>query len=71
MTIKRGDLVESIKFKSIGVVIEVFDDLDLDNPWVRVLFTHPKETYQWVKAKGLSVITNPNLTTSLPKTGSL
>tara|TARA_R110000824_G_scaffold317472_1_gene504657 strand:+ start:1741 stop:1965 length:225 start_codon:yes stop_codon:yes gene_type:complete len=53
---KRGDLVESIKHTSIGVVVEIFDDLDPENAWVRVLFTTPKERYQWVKFNGLKVL---------------
>jgi len=55
---KRGDLVESVKFKSIGVVVEIFADLDPTNAWIRVLFTSPKETYQWVKAGGLKVVSS-------------
>jgi len=54
--VKRGDLVKSLKFQSIGVVVEIFGDLDKTNPWIRVLFTHPTETYQWVKAAGLEII---------------
>ncbi len=55
---KLGDLVKSIKFKeSIGIIVEIFDDLGEDNPWIRVLFTHPAETYQWVKMSGLIVVT--------------
>jgi rRNA processing protein Gar1 len=54
--VKRGDLVKSSKFDSIGVVVEVFGDLDKSNPWIRVLFTHPTETYQWIKAAGLEII---------------
>lgn len=53
---KKGDLVRSTKFNSIGVIIEVFSDLDPKNPWVRVLFTHPKETYQWCRVNGLELI---------------
>ena len=52
----RGDLVKSIKFNSIGVVTEVFSDLDPKNPWVRVLFTSPVETYQWCRVSGLELI---------------
>jgi len=56
--VKLGDLVKSIKFKeSIGIIVEIFDDLGEDNPWIRVLFTHPAETYQWVKMSGLIVVT--------------
>jgi len=54
--VKRGDLVKSSKFNSIGVVVEIFGDLDKNNPWIRVLFTHPTRTYQWVKEEGLEII---------------
>jgi hypothetical protein len=55
--VKRGDLVKAIKFKdSIGVVVELFEDLDEKDPWVRVMFTHPAKTYQWVKRSGLVVV---------------
>ena len=55
---KLGDLVKSIKHpNSIGIITDIFDDLGEDNPWIRVLFTHPSETYQWVKMSGLELIT--------------
>jgi hypothetical protein len=55
---KLGDLVKSVKHpNSIGIIIEIFDDLGEDNPWIRVLYTHPSETYQWVKMSGLELIT--------------
>jgi len=41
----------------MGIVVEIFDDLNVDNPWVRVLFTHPKKNYQWCKMSGLSIVT--------------
>ena len=53
---KPGDLVKSKKFNSMGVIVEIFSDLDSKNPWVRVLFTHPKETYQWCKESGLELL---------------
>ena len=53
---KPGDLVRSKKFKSIGIVMEIFRDLDEENPWVRVLFTHPKRTYRWCKINGLELL---------------
>jgi hypothetical protein len=56
---KQGDLVKSLKFNSMGVVVEIFSDLDPKNPWVRVLFTHPSETYQWCKLSGLELL-KPN-----------
>ena len=51
---KLGDLVKSTKNKgTIGIVVEIFEDLGEADPWIRVLFTHPTETYQWVKRTGL------------------
>tara|TARA_R110002020_G_scaffold396998_1_gene607161 strand:+ start:107 stop:304 length:198 start_codon:yes stop_codon:yes gene_type:complete len=56
--VKPGDLVQSTKHNNqLGIVVEVFADLAKDNPWIRVLFTHPKETYQWVKQSGLILMT--------------
>jgi len=52
----KGDLVKLIKVDSIGVILEVFGDLDPKNPWVRVLFTHPAETYQWCRISGLELV---------------
>ena len=52
---KPGDLVRSKKFNSIGIVVEVFDDLGDDNPWIRVLFTYPAEIYQWCKMSSLEL----------------
>ena len=51
-----GDLVKSTLLNSIGVVIEVFGDLDPKNPWVRVMFTHPKQGYQWCKMTTLQIV---------------
>tara|TARA_R100001244_G_scaffold131732_1_gene105603 strand:- start:302 stop:526 length:225 start_codon:yes stop_codon:yes gene_type:complete len=50
---KPGDLVQSTRYGQIGIIIEIFDDLNKDNPWVRVLFTHPTQTYQWCKMNSL------------------
>tara|TARA_Y100000310_G_C20386977_1_gene670905 strand:- start:32 stop:184 length:153 start_codon:yes stop_codon:yes gene_type:complete len=44
----------------MGIVVEIFGDLDEANPWIRVLFTHPVETYQWVKLSGLALVTEEN-----------
>jgi len=80
--VKPGDLVKSKKNKnSIGIVMEIFDDLDKDNPWVRVLFTNPTETYRWCKIDGLTIISEdskkeedhggPPLPSATDGTGSL
>ncbi len=36
--------------------MEIFDDLGEQDPWIRVLFTHPQETYQWVKKSALILV---------------
>ena len=42
---KLGDLVKSTKSNgTIGIVVEIFDDLGEQDPWIRVLFTHPLES---------------------------
>ena len=51
-----GDLVRIYKHGAIGVVTEIFDDLNPKDPWIRVAFTHPSHTYQWCKESGLEVI---------------
>ena len=54
---KTGDLVKSLKHNnSIGIIVEIFSDLSEENPWIRVLFTHPSQTSQWVKKDGLELI---------------
>jgi hypothetical protein len=55
--VKLGDLVKSTKSNGrIGIVMEIFDDLGERDPWIRVLFTHPQETYQWVKKSALILV---------------
>ena len=55
--IKTGDLVKSIKHDAIGVVAEIFGDLDPKNPWVRVIFTERSPHSQWCRLNGLLLIT--------------
>tara|TARA_Y100000034_G_C6735029_1_gene325890 strand:+ start:565 stop:777 length:213 start_codon:yes stop_codon:yes gene_type:complete len=54
--VKPGDLVKAKKHGAMGIVTEIFADLNSDDPWIRVLFTHPSQTYQWCKMKGLEVM---------------
>ena len=71
---KIGDLVRIYKHGAIGVVTEIFDDLNPQDPWIRVAFTHPAQTYQWCKRSGLQVIKEGDPTDPLPGadyTGSL
>jgi len=53
---KPGDLVKSVQYRRIGIITEIFEDLDSSNPWIRVLFTHPVETYQWCKMSALVLV---------------
>jgi hypothetical protein len=56
--IQKGDLVRSVKYRAIGIVVDVFSDLDDKSPWIRVHFTSGKLTgsYQWCKLAGLEII---------------
>ncbi len=55
-TIKYGDLVRSGPLNSIGVVVDVFCDLDPKNPWIKVHLTHPSQGYHWCKVETLTLI---------------
>jgi len=59
--VKPGDLVKAVKNDRIGIIIEIFGDLDPENPWIRVRWTHPIGTYEWCKKEGLQLakITDP------------
>jgi len=48
-----GDLVRTKKGGRLGIVTEIFADLDPSSPWVRIRWTHPKDTYEWCKMSGL------------------
>ena len=40
----------------VGVVVDVFGDLDENNPWVRVRWTVPMHAFEWCKQEGLAII---------------
>ena len=75
--VKVGDLVLSKRFNAMGIVVEIFDDLGKEDPWIRVLFTNPSETYQWCKLKGLTLAAEERegarspFPGTVPTTGSL
>jgi len=54
--VKYGDLVRSSRLNSIGVVVDIFGDLDPTNPWIKVHFTHPSQGYQWCKIETLTLV---------------
>ena len=73
---KPGDLVTFINGKGIGIIIDIFGDLDPDNPWVRVRWTVAGDAYQWCKYQNLKVIKKKEDLTDPPfkdviKSGSL
>ena len=54
---RLGDLVKSKKHPdTIGIVTEIFDDINEDNPWVKVVFTGAAKSSQWFKKDSLIVI---------------
>jgi hypothetical protein len=58
--VKTGDLVEPKKGGRIGIIVEIFDDLDAENPWIRVHWTHPFSSYEWCKLQNLKHCSKPN-----------
>lgn len=53
-----GDLVRVNRYQAMGIVVDVFDDLDKNHPWIRVHFTTgpASGTKQWCKVEGLEII---------------
>jgi len=37
------------------IIVEIFGDLDPENPWIRVRWTHPVDIYEWCKKEGLQL----------------
>jgi len=37
-------------------VVDIFGDLDENNPWVRVRWTVPMHAFEWCKQEGLAII---------------
>jgi hypothetical protein len=56
--ISNGVLVRARKGSRMGIVVEIFGDLNPKDPWVRVCWTHPKDTYEWCKLAGLEIVNN-------------
>ena len=76
VSVQRGDLVRVDRYNAIGIVVDVFDDLDKKNPWIRVHFTTGSAagTGRWCKTEGLKVIKKGDIDVPLPgvdKSGSL
>ena len=76
---KVGDLVRWSKTDQIGIVLDIFGDLDPDDPWVRVMFQKgDKQTFQWCKLSSLELIKKqkgpfptPSYSVSISGSGSL
>ena len=73
----KGDLVRWAKTNQIGVVVDMFGDLDPDNPWVQVVFHGKNQHTQWCKKDSLVVIKKkgpfptPSLALEFSGSGSL
>jgi len=68
---KPGSLIQSAKGDRLGIVIEIFGDLDPENPWVRVRWTTPQHTFEWCKQSGLLLASNKKGTTEVPFSGAM
>ena len=62
---KPGDLVTDKKRMRIGIVVEIFGDLDPNNHWIRVRWTAPFSGSEWCKGAGLEPAAS-NISGSLP-----
>ena len=52
-----GDLVRWFKTDQIGIILDIFGDLDPEDPWVRVMFQKEnQQTFQWCKISSLKPI---------------
>lgn len=54
--VKLGDLVQSKKHNAIGIIVDIFGDLDPENPWICVLFTKEPRMRSWCKISDLKVL---------------
>jgi len=68
---KPGSLIQSLRGDRLGIVIEIFGDLDPDNPWVRVRWATPSNTFEWCKRSGLLLATNKKGTIEVPFSGAV
>jgi len=49
-----GDLVRWFKTNQIGIILDIFGDLDPDDPWVRVMFQKEnQQIFKWCKISSL------------------
>jgi hypothetical protein len=49
-----GDLVRWFKTNQIGIILDIFGDLNPDDPWVRVMFQKEnQQTFRWCKISSL------------------
>ena len=59
---KKGDLVKIRPDDTLAIIVEVYPDLCIDDPWVRIYRLNENINgdgleggYQWIKMKALSV----------------
>jgi hypothetical protein len=61
--VKEGDLVKVNRNNSLAIVVDVYPDLCIEDPWVRIYQLDldssygkgvGEGTYQWIKMRGLT-----------------
>tara|TARA_R110002020_G_scaffold400982_1_gene611275 strand:- start:6357 stop:6581 length:225 start_codon:yes stop_codon:yes gene_type:complete len=65
-----GDLVKSKKHNAMGIVLDVFGDLDPADRWIRVLFSTLSQTQVWCKEADLELVSNKKEDQSPPFYGA-
>jgi hypothetical protein len=55
----------------MGIVVDIFDDLDANHPWIRVHFTTGRAagSKQWCKTSALQIIKKGDAEAPLPGAG--
>ena len=49
--------MQSKRFETkMGFVVEIFGDLDANDPWIRVRWTGPAHSYEWCTQGGLTLL---------------
>ncbi len=56
-----GDLVKDKRGGRLGIIVEIFGDLNPKDAWVRVRWTTPYNSYEWCKQSGLILINNQDI----------
>ena len=56
-----GDLVKDKRGVRLGIIVEIFGDLNPKDAWVRVRWTTSDNSFEWCKQSGLIPINNQDI----------